>query len=373
MFKILRNHFITIPLPPLLVHTLLYMFGIIAGSLQPAFLWLLAGVFIIAPLSCFLARSWKQFFLCCSFLIGVYRYSTLHTDYRKQSDILAQAPINIQATIIESEVTPKKTVKQSLLLKSNTLYQRGNRVALYPIIRLYLFKSTRLIVGDEIKIRNLTVKVQKNASYCLYLEKEGIAAALFIPHVRYHLIKRPYMSFARWRSRRQDRLINQLRSSLSHSTFALMSTLFFGKKPDNEEMYLSIRKQCSAWGIVHYLARSGLHVVLILFGLGLLLRRVAIHYLAKQCILLFFIILYHLFTWPSISFMRALITFILYTLCTFQMRSFQTLHILTLTTLIILLANPLQLFFLDFQLSFGLTFALAWFNEVKIKIKRLDI
>ena len=102
-----------------------------------------------------------------------------------------------------------------------------------------------------------------------------------------------------------------------------------------------------------------------------LLRFFPLHFFLKQLILLLLVLLYHLFTFPSISFLRALITYILYKICVFQNLSYNPLHILSLTTFGVLLVNPFQLFFLDFQLSFGLTFALAWFNEVRLRRQRL--
>jgi ComEC/Rec2-related protein len=370
MLLVVRRHFIFIPVPPLLWYTLLYILGIIAGTLEPAFIGLISCLVIMVAVSIYSRKFFRVLIIAGSFFAGFYRFYTTHTTYIQQTEQLAQAPLDIQATVTESEISPKGRIKQSLLLKASYVNQGGRSLEMHPTFRLSLFKSTNLMVGDQIRIHNLRCRPSNNAAYNSYLEKEGITATLFLPYLRYHLVKRPSLSFARWRANQQHRLTKQLASSLSRPTFALMSALYLGKKPDREELYLMIRKQCSAWGIVHYLARSGLHVVLIIFGLSSLLRYFPFHFMVKQGILLLFILLYHLLTWPSISFMRAFITFLLYTACTFQGRSFQTLHILTLTTLIVLVAQPLQLFFLDFQLSFGLTFALAWFNEVSLRINR---
>ena len=121
------------------------------------------------------------------------------------------------------------------------------------------------------------------------------------------------------------------------------------------------------WGLSHYLARSGLHLVIIASIWFILLSIFKVPYLLKNLISAVFIISYHLLTWPSIPFIRSIIVFILYKLCIFFDLQINSLHLLNLTCFIILLFNPFQLFFLDFQLSFGLTYALIWISSISKK------
>ena len=144
-----------------------------------------------------------------------------------------------------------------------------------------------------------------------------------------------------------------------------------GSKPEGE-LSQAIGKYCSYWGIVHYLARSGIHVVLTVSCWELVMRFIPLHFFIKQLILILLILVLHLFTWPSISFMRAVTTFLLSKGCTLSSLAFQPIHILSLTTFFTLVAYPLYLFSLDFQLSFGLTFVLAWLYEVRLQIQQLQ-
>ncbi len=76
---------------------------------------------------------------------------------------------------------------------------------------------------------------------------------------------------------------------------------------------------------------------------------------------------YHLFCAQLVKhflYARALYTFILYKICILHKRPSHLVYLLSLVCFFVLLDNPMQLFFLDFQLSFTLTFALAWFNQI---------
>jgi competence protein ComEC len=163
--------------------------------------------------------------------------------------------------------------------------------------------------------------------------------------------------------------MDQLFCKMSKKTSAFFSSLFLGyKKVDEREMSL-LKEHFKWWGISHYLARSGLHMVIFSFVLHLFLRVIPITFLYKQIILLVLSLLYFFLSFPSVSFNRAFLTFLLFKMCILTQQQTHPLHLFTLTTFIILLINPWQLFFLDFQLSFGLTFALIWLNHLKSKQK----
>ena len=113
------------------------------------------------------------------------------------------------------------------------------------------------------------------------------------------------------------------------------------------------------WGISHYLARSGLHLTIFTFIWLMLFRLFPFSFFFKQLFMLLLCSIYLVFSWSSISFLRAFYSFFLYTICNICKIPIHFLHILTLVTLYVAICNPIQIFFLDFQLSFALTFALA--------------
>lgn len=424
------HQFIIIPTHPILWCTISFMLGIAYGgssvaslptiassqngSLSPIALATLALCSVTAlPLLFFLISRLLQpflftsstiFFRLCrliliaalltmSFCFGNIRRCTYIQSYQSLVSLITAKPFDAIAQVLSIErirSRPFSTRMSVRLLKlvrgdlqtqptpltrsesGSTMPSHLYGVPLHTKIQLSLIKKPSVKIGDTILIKGLTLKPPTQETYYLYLFKEGYSATAFIPYLSYKLIESPYWCFTRYRASVQKRLIHGFTKKFSPQTSTLFYPLFLGI-PSPRSGSSDIRKLHANWGIVHYLARSGLHVILLAASWSYLLRCIPINFFLKQFILLILVLLYHVLTFPSISFLRALITYILYKLCIMQNLSYQPLHILSLTTLGVLIANPLQLFFLDFQLSFGLTFALAWFNEVRMRKQRLPL
>ena len=123
-------------------------------------------------------------------------------------------------------------------------------------------------------------------------------------------------------------------------------------------------EQFQWWGISHYLARSGLHLVMFVFILHMLFMFIPIPFLLRQLVVTCCIATYMLFSWSSVSFIRSLLMIFCYLLCSMFRMQQHGLHTISLACCIILLYNPTFLFALDFQLSFGLTLALILLHQV---------
>lgn len=203
-----------------------------------------------------------------------------------------------------------------------------------------------------------------NENYKRYLIKEQL-----LGHINsnrpFKLIKRPHYSFNRWLTQKRNALLTKASQQLSPQTFTLFASIFWGKKELDPAQMDPIKDHFKVWGILHYLARSGLHLLLFVILWGWLLSWAPLPFNAKQIFMAFLIIGYHLLSWPSISFIRSIVLFLFYKICLLYDLQINTLHLLALTCIIILVINPFQLFFLDFQLSFGLTFALAWLTTLQ--------
>ena len=161
----------------------------------------------------------------------------------------------------------------------------------------------------------------------------------------------------------RERVATECKAQLSPKTYGLFAAIFLGQ-PTTYGMQ-DHREQFSEWGIVHQLARSGLHLVILLALARWCLGFIPLWYGLKVLILLALVALYGLLSWPSISFVRACITCFVYCLFELFFIPVTALQVVTLVTLLVLVQNPAQLFFLDFQLSFGLTFALALMSHVR--------
>ncbi len=383
------HQFILLPTHPLLWCTLSFITGIafhndwhrlhLLGNWggSPTVLTALAVICALVSLICltlFLARAHPLFMVCAllaTFFLGSLRTHIHLSNHRARVMILTQGPVDCSARVSAIDHTRSRPFKTRLSISIHSLTIEGKTITIQAKAQVSLIKKPSLKIGDAILIRQLIFKAPAQESYRQYLCKEGYTATAFIPLLSYTLLKRPAFSFARFRASLQKKHLHAFSRKLSQQAAALFFPLFLGAPAPNASP--SLRKLHTQWGIVHYLARSGLHVMLLAASWSYLLRFFPLNYFIKQLIVLLLVLLYHLLTFPSISFLRAFITYILYKMCVLQNLSYQPLHILSLTTVGVLMIHPLQLFFLDFQLSFGLTFALAWYNEIKLRRQRLPL
>ncbi len=274
---------------------------------------------------------------------------------------------SLHGLVTAQSIATKSRMKHCLTL---SLVRIDNHPLSVPYtIQLYTPTQLEVQIGDTIEINNITLKKAKNSDFNKYLLKEGIVATVFTEQINYKLIERPPYCIARWIFNQRDRILRAFKSRLSTPTFALFSSLFLGEKETSRHAIETIQKYFKQWGILHYLARSGLHLVIVLSVYEFLFRLLPISFVYKHLLLLLLNIIYFLLSWPSVSFLRAFLIFLLYKLFSLFYIPTHFLHILYLTCIIILLVNPLQLFFLDFQLSFGFTFALGWLNQYKVDPK----
>lgn len=271
----------------------------------------------------------------------------------------------IQGTItaIESLQQPRFKYRLTLDLKSIEIINVTTEVC-NKIIYIYAYSIPEIMVSDVVEVNGVLFKEITNQSFKNYLAKEKIVGTIFVDTLACNLLKRPCVSCARtlfyWRKNNFD----EIKAQLSHKTFVLFSSIFLGNRTTVKKQMDILKEKFKIWGTSHYLARSGLHLVIFIALWHFILSILPITYILKQIVLIILILIYTLLSWSSISFERALLMFLFYKLCLLHGKEIQYIHLVTLVTAFILCINPLQLFFLDFQLSFGLTFALAWFGLV---------
>jgi hypothetical protein len=233
-------------------------------------------------------------------------------------------------------------------------------------------KNRDLLVGDIVLIDNIIIKkptttsLSKNPPFSDYMIKEGILASIFTNLTnKWSLINRPTWSLKRWIWQKRTSLYNKLMSKCSFMARSYFSLIFLGNKQQSKNLE-DLRITFSLWGLSHYLARSGLHIVLFILFFQWLLRLLPIYLPIKRIFLMFICIIYSILSWSSTPFLRAYSVFLLMEGGKLFLQQTNFIHILTFVCLVTLLFNPMQLFFLDFQLSFALTFALAFTSTHKI-------
>jgi len=280
---------------------------------------------------------------------------------------------DIKATVQDIQKTEGKITPFCTTLYIKKIRESKHKISwkkLGKTIQIYTFKPLKLQVADKVKVKNITFKKPKNEEFAAYLIKKNIAATLFESNLSYKILYRPNYSLKRWLYQKKQNILNSLKRKMSRKLFTIFASLFLGNKTICKKDVDKVKTKFKAWGILHLLARSGLHLILFLLICEFILRCVPLYFFIKQIIMILLSILYLALSWPSISFIRAFSVLLFYKACPLLNTKPDLIHIVATVCFAMLLYNPIQLFFLDFQLSFLLTFTLAIFSKIQIKRKR---
>jgi hypothetical protein len=227
---------------------------------------------------------------------------------------------------------------------------------------IYTTKASFLKAADTVIISDITLaKIdEKNKGQLRRMKCTAIAF-----HPRYiKRIYRPSWSIKCFLHEQKNKIKERLRKNLAQSEYTLLSSIFLGKK-EPEDLY-RIRKTFNAWGITHYLARSGLHLAIIFVLLSTLLNVFLIPLTLKALFIAIICILYTSLSWQSISFTRSLLLMLSYQICTILKLPINSLHLLNIILLGCVISHTNLIFQLDFQLTFILTYSLILINKYKL-------
>jgi len=359
------NSFFIIPVSPLVLPIIGYLIGIASVAIFGLNTIFIAGTVIIG--STFLGSTYRIliFTIIVPILLGsllFYRQQSLFNTFNATWD---KTVIDIHATVQDISHTQDKHNPYVVMLSCTDIKEHASNQWQKTTENLFLYCRSQptFDVADHIEIEQLSYK-RPQGSYAQYLLKERIAGSLFTQQIQSTVLWHPKSSIKRALYHYRQRMIEHFKHHMSTSTFALFAALFCGNKIIVKKELENYKTEFQIWGISHYLARSGLHMVIITMLLISLMSLIPVHINYKRSFIIMISLLYHLLSWPSISFLRALYTVILYYVCNILYVPIYALHLFCVVCLLILFFNPAQALFLDFQLSFGLTFALAWFNQI---------
>ncbi len=299
-------------------------------------------------LSCFFIAGFGRMFLCLAY----------------QTSLFPLYHVSLEAAVESITPVDGNPWRYQTLLSVKKIFHDGAWKVRPCTIQLYSTKKPHCLVADLIHCSVEKVPAPEG-DFKLYLFKEGIDATAFQPMVQIKILHRPSTSFKRWASKKRDALYRQFSQKLSPSTFALFSSLFLGNRTTIKQQLEPQKPQFKTWGISHFLARSGVHLLIFILLLSALLSLVPLPFSIKHLILFFCALLYAALSWPSISFNRALYTFVFCKIATLRSIPLHSMHTLALVCLLLLVISPLQIFFLDFQLTFLLTFCLMWIAQLR--------
>lgn len=304
--------------------------------------------------------------------LGCMRMHQQHDYTKHTAQMLPRDLCTVKAIVRDIAYPDHATIRASITLQAIEIHGATTNETdlpppVLPLNRTFLWYSAQkpqMCVGDTVSIRNVKLKAAGTDDFGRYLLKEGMSATFFTAHPDYTVVDHPTWSYARTIYDYRAKTFAALKSKLSPKTFSLFSSLFLGNRTVGKKYLLNIAEQFRLWGISHQLARSGLHLVIFSFACDYLLHYLPIPFFCRQLALLLLGLVYYALSWSSISFIRAFLSFMAYRLCAMILVPAHVIYILSLICFLVLFYNPVQLFFLDFQLSFLLTFALAWFGQL---------
>lgn len=286
------------------------------------------------------------FFFMAFYCVALeYRYKTIKNEL-----------LGFHSTLLVSiEDIQHNELKDTYRLTGSVTLKESNKTAR---IQIFSKKHPLLKAGDSAEFKNLKFENIKNPEYEKYLLKENIHGITYCSSLVVTLLAQK-KSITHYIRQRFLQLEKKTSIMLSKNSYVLFSSLFLGSKKYSESLDLSIKDFFNRWGINHFLARSGLHVTLILFFIMFLGRLFLVPFRYLTLVTCFFMILYSLISYSSVSFLRAFIMSLLSLLCLVKRVPVNSLHLLTITSAILLIYNPFLSLFLDFQLTFLLTWGLC--------------
>lgn len=356
------------PIHPLFFANIALMLGVYGAFLgykctTICFLALLLGGALLVYEKSIQYSLW--FLIPLFFGLGSIRYyqEQVNLDYFQQTFTSQKCTIKGKINSIEQIENQKFTHK--IMLTTSTITTKDNKQYVNYAVFIYTNNITGMLVGDIVTIQDITFNRNNNNSFLRYLAKEGAVASSFTSNLNHTLHHRPYFSFSRFIQKIRLNLFLSLKGKITKETFLLFSSLFLGKQHKQPNTTLSMRDECMEWGISHYLARSGLHLVICIMLWQFILHILPLSLAYKNSLLIVITLLYALLSWNSVSFYRALWLFLISKWGVLSRLPIQGIHSIGLISLCFIFYNPMQLFFVDFQLSFLLTFGLIFYSSIQ--------
>lgn len=312
----------------------------------------------------FIKRQWSlKIFstLLLSIVIGNYLHQQQINEFHDFKSKVNLNSFNVAGTVVDYNRIDNSAFKYRLIFCTDLFENQNKKINANKLIAVYTKKLASINIGEQIILKDLNFNFSGETNFENYLIKNQLTASVFTSELSFEKTKlAPAWSFAKYR----QMLLKKINYTMSDRTKIMFNSIFLGYKPENKNETLELKNKFQFWGIIHYLARSGLHLAIISTMWQTICTVLTIPILYSNLITLFFVLLFYLLTWSALPFIRALVLIACYRVCHFLEIQVHLLHLLNLSCIAILIYNPIALFFLDFQLSFILTYGLVFLNEI---------
>ena len=365
-------------IPPLFVPTLALIAGITSSHfsvglcIQWSICMLLALPYLLIMLT---KRSHASVPLIIaltlfSFIAGGARYKGLFNRHKQFHTQLYKQPVSITGQVINKQKSVNNTFRQILYLQPQiiTLKTTQQSIQCPAPIKLYVAKEILCPIGATIHVDRIYWPNRPTQRQSLYLLSQRLSATLFIRNnpitvLSEHCTYPAYLKllWPRWRYH----ITQRLRKKMSPECFQFFNSFFLGAPLEDTPFTQTLKNDLQRWGLLHFLARSGFHVILMATLWRYILQLLPLTYGLVNFLVCILLLIFWLISWPAASFYRAIASFIIGQFLAFKTGIMFPLHTLTLVCYIMLLLNPFFLFFLGFQLSFLLSAVLILLGEIK--------
>lgn len=255
---------------------------------------------------------------------------------------------NYQLIILEDarmQIVPSDYLQNANPRSKYQFYSQG--------LKIYNKSYLDLKVGQSISLEGQIIKFQ-NATNPGQFDEYNYNKILKYDYKVYcdlvEVIDKDYSYYSNLLNDIRNNLSNVYASSLPAKNSGVLSAMVLG---DKANLDADIKDLYKTHGISHILAISGLHVSLIGMTIYKLIRKTGVNIIIAVIISAIFIYSYGALTGFSVSTIRAVIMLILLMFSKIIGRTYDIISAASLSSLIILINNPLQIFSTGFLLSFA--------------------
>ena len=282
-----------------------------------------------------------------------------------------------QRMVIEAVVINEPVVKEKVVVV-DLLTTQGNKKLKCRLVRDV--RSEQIKLGDGLKIHSYINKVHAwkggHFDYQRYMACHGFSGELLAkPGDWQHkqlsladlsLLERTKLRFLMWR----HQLLEHYRQwGVKDEAYGIVAAMTLGEK---SQLDASLKETYSLVGASHVLALSGLHLMIIYTVISLFVgwRRFRT---ASQVFIVLSIWAFTFLVGLSPSVVRAAFMISIYALLSLGHRERMSVNTLMFTAIVMLLANPLSLYNMGFQLSFMAVLAILLFCPMLERLVPLHI
>ncbi|HKK20714.1 MAG TPA: ComEC/Rec2 family competence protein, partial [candidate division Zixibacteria bacterium] len=269
-----------------------------------------------------------------------YRLFGTVSDWPRLKPELTEIRLDLDSLVTQRSLLVRGTVLLRIT-DTTTAIQRGDRIECYG--RIYPVKSGRS--GSTF-------------DYQRFLRLKGISGTVYLPTLLdVRIDRRNRYSFFAFIDRLRSTIRSSFYRNLTPEAAALATGFLIGETRDIPvDLYQRFRES----GTLHLLAVSGSNVALILVSVVALLRPFRIRRKPRALLLMAIVVVFSFLSYGEPSVLRAAVMAGLVLGASVLERKYDLNNVIALAALIILLADPSQLFDVGFQLSFVIAWGLIF-------------